>query len=82
MKITFKIVKGNSDYKPRDSHIVLADGVKFMSAHEGMEPEDVTFYRDLQSPFECKKLIQAIIEKVKNGEEITFEDITVEEEKE
>jgi hypothetical protein len=80
MKITFKTVKGNSKYEPRDSHIVLADGKEMMSAHEGMEPEDVTFYRDLQSPFMCKKLIELVIEKVKSGEEIVFEDIEVKEE--
>lgn len=80
MKIIFKTVKGNSDYEARDSHIVLADGKEMMSAHEGMEPEDVTFYRDLQSPFQCKKLIELVIEKVKAGEEIVFEDIEVKDE--
>ena len=75
MLITFKTIKSNSEYEPRDCHKVLADGVEMMSACEGMEPEDVTFYRDLHSPFECEKLIKLVIEKVKAGEEITFQNI-------
>ena len=80
MEITFKTVKSDSKYEPRDSHVVLADGVEMMSAHEGMEPEDVSFGRDLQSPFQCEKLIRLVIEKVKAGEEVTFKDIEVAEE--
>lgn len=75
MKITFKVVKSESRYEPSDCHIILADGKEMMSASEGMEPEDVQFCRDLHSPFECKKLIELVIEKVKSGEEIVFENV-------
>ena len=80
MEKVFKTVKSKSEYEPRDSHIVLADGKQMLSAHEGIEPEDVSFGRDLHSPFECEKLIKLVIEKVKAGEEITFTSVEVTEE--
>ncbi len=78
MKITFKRVVGDSD-EPSESHYVLADGKTMISAHEGIEPEDVQFCRDLSSPFDCRNLIELVIEKVKAGEEIVFEDIETKE---
>jgi hypothetical protein len=80
MKIIFKVIKREDDYETRDVHVVLADDVVMMRASEGIEPEDVTFYRELHSPFECKKLIELVIEKTKKGEEITFENIECKEE--
>ena len=77
MEIVFRTITRDNQYEPRDSHEILADGVKMMSAHEGLEPEDVLFCRDLHSPFECKKLIELVIEKTKAGEEITFKSETV-----
>ena len=77
MKITFKLFREKDLWGFR-KHVVLVDDVIMMSQSEMMEREDVVFHRDLSSPFDCKRLIEVVIEKVKLGEEIEFEEIDIE----
>lgn len=79
MKIVFKTTIYGDDYETREEHDVIADGKCILSQMEGGEPEDNYFGRDLFSPHSCKELIELVIAALKRGEEITFEDVEVDE---
>jgi hypothetical protein len=71
MEIIFKTtVRGEEEFETQS---IIVDNKTIMKVWEGMEPEDVRFCRDLPSPFDCKELIEMVIEAVKRGEKITFE---------
>jgi hypothetical protein len=68
MKIEFKT--RTRSYEDEECHIVLVNGKTRLLQWEGIEPEDVRFYRDLESPHGCENIIKEVIEAVKAGEEI------------
>ena len=76
MKITFLTQKDLDDEYSHECHSVLVDDKEMMFQREYIEPEDATFCRDLSSPFKCKKIILKVIEAIKCGEEVEFEEKT------
>ncbi|PCJ96643.1 MAG: hypothetical protein COA52_01170 [Hyphomicrobiales bacterium] len=74
MKITLVTITPKDEYEDYGStHTVELNGSTMMRQSEGIEPEDVRFYRDLSSPHDCETLIKKVIEAVKKGEEIEIE---------
>lgn len=55
-----------------ETHIVSVDGNTVVRQSDNIEPEDVRFYRDLESPFFVEKLIKDVIQAVKRGEEVAI----------
>lgn len=79
MKITFKRLEDRRhNYIERARHEVWCDEKLMFSGNEGIEPEDVMFYRDLPDPFDCQTLLEKVVEHVKNGGEVEFDHITEE----
>jgi hypothetical protein len=70
MKIEFETEISKGSWDTWETHRVKVDGKTFMSQSEGIEPEDVLFYRDLTSPHDCEAIINAVIAATKRGEEI------------
>ncbi len=72
MKIEFVTITRSHYGDDEECHKVLVDGKVRISQWEGIEPEDVRFYRDLASPHDCYNIIKEAIEAVKRGEEVEF----------
>jgi len=79
MKITFERTVSTDEYESDERHAVLVNGKECMSQAEWICPEDVRFCRNLMSPFDVETLLKDVIKAVQAGEEIEFEDVTVEE---
>ncbi len=75
MKITFLTERKSDDDYYGEKHSILVNEKAFISQRESMEPEDVLFCRDLSSPHQIKPVFLKIIEAIKNGETIEFEEI-------
>ena len=72
MIITFLTEIGDEDC-PYESHSILMDGREIITISEGMEPEDVRFGRDLESPHQIEGFLLALIEAAQSGNAITIE---------
>lgn len=71
MIIEFKTITYDSVYDgPAETHAVLVDGKVWMEQYEGIEPEDVSFCRDLESPHSCERIIKAVISAMQDGDTI------------
>lgn len=69
MDILFKIISAWDD---SERHEVIVDGVEWLSQSSDIESEDVEFYRDLSSPHDCEPLLELVIKRTKEGEEVNF----------